>query len=129
MPWKCELVEVNAGREYPDVVRIGSMWFAPWYLTLDHHRRYIGTKYFERWAAKRPPVVVYLPGNIAFCVDDAARQNGKIISAGWNVAGDAPLITVHPSINIGGIYHGYITNGIIGDDTEGRKYDENGRQI
>ncbi len=29
----------------------------------------------------------------------------------WQVTGDPPIITVHPSINVPGIWHGYIRDG------------------
>lgn len=54
--------------------------------------------------------------------------------SGWNVTGEAPNFTVTPSIRCfesrhsdGYLYrkewHGYLTNGVLTDDLEGRKYD------
>lgn len=40
----------------------------------------------------------------------------------WDVAGELPNVTVTPSIHMFGVYHGYITAGVIGDDVDGRKF-------
>lgn len=40
----------------------------------------------------------------------------------WTVTGEWPNITVTPSINSVGRYHGWIQNGVITDDCEGRKF-------
>jgi hypothetical protein len=40
----------------------------------------------------------------------------------WRVTGELPKVTVEPSINMIGVYHGYITSGVITDDCEGRKF-------
>ncbi len=48
-------------------------------------------------------------------------------SPGWTITGEFPNITAHPSINshahssVQG-WHGYITNGVMSDDLEGRTY-------
>lgn len=48
-------------------------------------------------------------------------QDARGYYDGWTVSGDPPFITVQPSVNFdddeGGIkhYHGFITNGVIGD--------------
>jgi hypothetical protein len=47
----------------------------------------------------------------------------------WTVTGDAPNLTIHPSINAVGEYHGYIVNGVLSDDVDGRKFDEAGKLI
>lgn len=75
---------------------------------------------FKRdWAAKRNPLWVVLPDETVFCVDQVATNaNGS----GWTVTGEAPNITVSPSINIVGHYHGWIRNGVITDDVEGRRF-------
>jgi len=40
----------------------------------------------------------------------------------WSVSGEWPSVTVAPSINCPGAYHGYITNGMVTDDVDGRKF-------
>ena len=44
----------------------------------------------------------------------------------WRVTGDPPNLTVTPSINSVGEYHGYLTDGVLSDDLDGRAYSENG---
>jgi hypothetical protein len=37
------------------------------------------------------------------------------LGAYWTVAGEAPFLTVTPSINVLGVWHGFITNGQLVD--------------
>lgn len=109
-------------------LRVGDMWFAPY--LLEHPEGSIfrpAVKYFQR-NGHRPPLVVRLPGPVDWCVDGPPWRDGKPTGDGWDVTGEPPTITVSPSINIGGIYHGYIQGGVITDDCEGRQFDENGRR-
>jgi hypothetical protein len=48
---------------------------------------------------------------------------------GWTVYGTLPSVTINPSINHEGIYHGWVTNGELTDDIEGREYDSRGRLL
>lgn len=41
----------------------------------------------------------------------------------WDVTGELPKVTVSPSIHMVGIYHGYIRDGQITDDVDGRKFE------
>lgn len=41
----------------------------------------------------------------------------------WTVNGDPPNISVSPSINAVGDYHGWLQNGVLSDDCEGRRFD------
>lgn len=86
-------------------------------------------------AATRKPLVVKLPtnpydnaadadiGGVLFWVDQGFSDG-----SGWQVSGEAPNLTLSPSVNmIGGnhrqgSYHGWIKNGVISDDCEGRTY-------
>jgi hypothetical protein len=89
--------------------------------------RRLSHRYDPSW---RSPIVLVMPGGDSFCVDwmsyshDVPVENG-----GWNVSivgsfldGKLLPITLEPSVNLGGIYHGFVRNGIIGDDIEGRKF-------
>jgi hypothetical protein len=62
-----------------------------------------------------------LPGGYTFCIDSRARRDGKAYGDGWKVSGEMPNISLTPSINIVGSYHGFITNGVISDDLEARR--------
>ena len=107
---------------------VGEMWFAPW--LLDDPHPHVGDElspnYLRDWKGKRPPLIVRLPGVCDFLVDGRAWRDGKSYGDGWVVTGTPPLITVSPSINVGGIYHGYIRDGIITPDVEGRTYTAEG---
>ncbi len=98
----------------------------------------LSENYKQQPRPARPPILVYLPGRSLFCVDGACWRtvpdpNGRgsrvEYYGGWTVTGSAELLTVSPSINCVGIYHGFITDGVITDDCEGRKYDELGRTV
>jgi hypothetical protein len=89
--------------------------------------RFLSEYYWQNNADRRPLFVV-LPNNDLFCIDGQCWSGGNHYG-GWTVAGEAPNITVSPSINIGGSYHGFLQNGIISDDVEGRVYAEDGTLI
>lgn len=91
--------------------------------------------------ASRPPLIVKLPGALYFLVDGQCYSGdrvkcrkahhkckcGKAYRAkghydGWKVTGAAPKVTVYPSINFDGRYHGWLKNGVISDDCEGREF-------
>ena len=53
---------------------------------------------------------------MCFCIDSAVSDETR----GWTVTGEAPNITVSPSINIVGLWHGFLTSGILTDDLDSR---------
>jgi hypothetical protein len=110
-------------------LRVGDMWFAPHLLTTPHAMFKPSPNYARDHAGKRLPLMVRLPGVSDFSIDGMAWKDGQTYGDGWTVTGEAPLITVTPSINIVGSYHGHLQNGIITDEVEGRKYDEFGHLI
>lgn len=62
----------------------------------------------------RDPLVVVLPTGMHFVIDQkywggAYGENPEGLS--WEVTGEAPLITMKPSINIVGHWHGFLENG------------------
>lgn len=62
-----------------------------------------------------PCYVIKLPGN-----GGAFHTNMKATDAGyWEVTGEAPNITVKPSINVGPeVWHGWITDGGLSPDVD-----------
>lgn len=44
----------------------------------------------------------------------------------WTVTGSVPRITVTPSVDCKGQYHGFITDGVVSADIEGRKFNKFG---
>lgn len=69
-------------------------------------------------------VWIRLPNHEWFCPDKKYADNQQ-----WTLTGDWPNVTVTPSINCIGSYHGWITNGQVTEDCEGRKYDSSGKLI
>ena len=63
--------------------------------------------------------VVMLPGGVEFLIYGYEDSNEK---KRWNVTGSVPNLTITPSINCPGVYHGFIQNGIITEDCEGRTF-------
>ena len=97
-----------------DPPEIGDCWYLPaakepWVIRLSNE--------FERdWRGKRQPIMVQCPGvgrhGWPFCVDQV--ENGHVSDgAGWTVTGVAPNITLVPSVNAIGAWHGFITGGVI----------------
>lgn len=131
MPWSIRMVPAP-GDEPGDTpwteLRVGDMWLAPYLLDGKYDNSIFrpAAKYFQRNAG-RQPLVVRLPGTVDWGVDGPPWKDGRPCGDGWDVSGEPPLITVAPSINILGCYHGGIKAGIISDDCEGRCYDERGR--
>lgn len=127
MSWRCKLFQSweEAEKHYGTFrVPIGTMWFSPDYR---EHPDFLSSHYHEQWADKRDPLFVCLPGGVDFCVDSRPTMQSHRQNGGWNVTGDLPdllNITVSPSILIGGGYHGYIRDGVVTDDVDGKTFPE-----
>lgn len=88
-------------------------------------RQHLSKHFVNNIERIRKPISVVLPtrggGAVVFCIDDAPTRDPD---AAWTVTvdmnslviGQRPDITVAPSINCVGLYHGYYTNGVITDD-------------
>jgi hypothetical protein len=113
MPWPITFHETR-----PEKPQVGDMWFEPWYLEDGNRDYYLSDRYKREWMGKRPPLIVRLPSGRNFSIDGKAKSG----SDGWIVTGDPPKITVNPSINHVGDYHGWLQNGVLSDDVDGRKY-------
>lgn len=135
MSWNCRLINYT-DRES---LQVGDMFYADkrvltvksdpdsWKVEWPHFfatSEKLSPHYFQH-NSHRLPLLVQLPGNVLWCVDSRIFNNGEWGDHGWTVTGAAPYITVSPSINIGGIYHGFLVDGVIGDDVEGRTFSIN----
>lgn len=120
MTWQCVLVD-EGNFDLP----VGSMWFGkmpdgPGGNCLGD----LADEYYRDHYPTRAPIIVMLPmrgadGEIwafPWCVDTVQSNEPHI---GWMVTGEAPNITVSPSINAVGFYHGWLQNGVISDGVEG----------
>lgn len=126
MPWNCRMIESPERGEYGGVptsgLEVGDMFFWP-----DYPADHLSARY-HRENAWRAPLMVMLPDlsrraevdKFAFCVDSKCYDGARGYYDGWRVTGRPPGITVEPSINCVGWYHGYLRGGIITDDVEGR---------
>lgn len=90
----------------PRKLPIGGLWDARW---LDHPM-YKGPD-GRAWC-------VMMPGGQEWIVYGPS-SDGKP----WAVNGVPPKITVSPSIAIRGYYHGFVKNGVITEDVDGRKFE------
>lgn len=102
--------------------------------------------------ASRPPLIAKLPGDLYFLVDgqcysptctkckakhgwrdEPCPKGGEHTPRGhydgWKVAGTPPRITVSPSIHYPDYYHGWLKDGVISDDCDGRKFDASGKSV
>lgn len=120
----------------PWSLEIGDCWYADmdskddegysFWFERDAKRQHLSDYYFANnsW---RKPICVTMPGQAIFCVDSKVVSNG-VRSGGWTVTGDViqSNLTVHPSINMGGTYHGYVTQNLLQSECEGRLYHKDG---
>ena len=138
MVWRCRLrsfdLSVNITR---DMLRVGDMFYADTtlddqgYLKYPFHEakeQHLSQYYFQHNQQNRKPLIVVLPGFITCCIDGMCINNG-VRYGGWVVSGEAPDITVSPSINMSGLYHGFLKEGFIHDDVDGRVFDTEGRLV
>lgn len=122
--------------ERPAEPQIGDAYFVPEAHVLRHVERGYPlawglplTAAFEQ--AARRPIAVVLPGGYHFCIDTAywggpwgenrARVGWDVRLAAAPVVGDRLQLTCSPSVDIGGSYHGWIRDGEISEDVEGRR--------
>lgn len=98
----------------------GWCFYAPFEYDLSKH-------YLAEVRQDRPPIMVVLPirgphriGGTQFIIDSHPTSdpegNWEVQIEGSFVDGQKPDITVTPSINALGIYHGYLTHGVLTDD-------------
>lgn len=113
------------------VALVGLCWFA----TDSNHERLLnpegaalgyGAHYRNDWLGKRRGFFICMPtieaDNLGFqiwCPDRVASDGS---GEGWKVEGDVPNVTISPSINCTGTYHGWVKDGVLTDDCEGRQY-------
>lgn len=126
-PWWGEFIH---GKAHP---RIGDCWYHPNWENPEHPYPKIrehfldhqaSRQYKEQWADKRPPIIIRLPSG-PFSPDEFySRPENAVERNGWAVTGSIEdgTLTVSPSVNIVGYYHGFIRNGQVSDDLEGRRF-------
>lgn len=136
MPWQCTLIDYTSGnyQHMSNLLKVGDMFYGPteeqynadselWYWVWHFCSPKHLAEYYKSHNSHRNPILVMLPPRDLFCVDAMCWDHGRHYG-GWTVTGEAPLITLSPSINMVGSYHGWLQNGILSDDCEGRKYEQ-----
>ncbi len=78
------------------------------------------------WEDHERGLCVKLPGCTYGNIWAMREPSTQTPPTNWNVSGTPPLVSATPSINFVGIYHGFVTNGVVTDDCEGRKFDDIG---
>lgn len=116
MSWKCKFIEYDNDKP----LEIGDMFYAPEFSIPAPNA--LSDSYKRDWSDKRPPIYIMTPGG-AWCIDEKPFVGGQYQNGGWVVTGSVPNITTKPSINFPGRYHGWLTDGVLSDDLEGRKYE------
>ena len=124
MAWKCFMVEEHTvgndffivpGHSEPVSFKdlpIGAMWF------------------------EEDELCVKLPDRKPWNIDRGRKINASYVEHGskskpvpqWSRTGTPPLITVTPSVNCVGRYHGWVRDGVITDDCEGRSNESFGTE-
>lgn len=130
MSWQCRLIEWEDRDQVRDgkdgQLPVGTMWYLREMLSDQNESRQfyldhvLSIEYKRDWLGKRPPLCVALPGGHWFNVDSQASDSGE--THGWTITGEPPNVTANPSINAVGDYHGWLRDGVLSDDVEGRTY-------
>ena len=127
MPWPIVLYESAEAARIAGggSAQVGAMWpltrdVDEWCQTFAEE---VAPRYLREHRHLRAPLVVKLPDGSWFNIDTRAYSpDAGYHGDGWGCTGEAPNITLSPSINIVGRYHGWIQNGVITDDCEGRQF-------
>ncbi len=123
MPTKCFMVDANDSDAQKQP---GAMWFIENYGPGGEYRDFavngmLSAEYL-RDHADRAPICVRLPDGTPWVVDQSFGPQGGGGKPGWMVTGDVPTITARPSVHMIGSYHGWLTDGVLSDDLDGRTY-------
>lgn len=73
----------------------------------------------------RTGLCVVLPGKTIWNM----MQPGTRDNCVWTIKGEPPNVSAHPSIDCTGIYHGWVKDGFVSDDLNGRKFGDDGYLI
>jgi len=128
MSWKCRLINYEEMLEKGEKLQPGDMFYCDEdLLEIEVYKKeIISPEYFRDWYGKRLPIIIVLPNGHHWLIDSrfGGGVDGKRKEHGWIITGEIPNLTATPSINHLGQngYHGWLKNGILSDDLEGRIY-------
>ena len=125
MPWPCYVVETisyDPPIPHPDLPNVWTtmLFRAPDGSLVDYRKLKVGAIFVHPTRGIR----VKLPGLSGTNGWDMEQEGSP--GHHWKVTGTIPLVTATPSINCVNVYHGYVTDGVVTDDVEGRKFDDYG---
>lgn len=96
---------------------VGGVYPAPWLLDPTHaNHAYLSPRY--RDGSGGMPHFIALPGGGTWSPWCVSTGDGP----GWEVSGSPERLTATPSINAVGSYHGWLRDGVLSDDCEGRTF-------
>jgi hypothetical protein len=117
------LFEVPHDAPHDEKNKPGAYWFLPIYGPDGEKREIFLETYaspeYKATRIDKIPVRICLPGGDWWDVDGPASNS----DSGWSVTGEPPNLTVHPSIGTS-TYHGWLKDGVLSDDLEGRTFDK-----
>lgn len=76
-----------------------------------HHL--LSDAYWNLPEPRRDPLCVVLPEGTHFYLDSKQVTDGLMHEPGWTITGTAPMVTVSPSINCLGRWHGFLESGVL----------------
>jgi hypothetical protein len=87
------------------------------------------SKQYLAIASQRPPLFIFTPGGW-WCPDQLAwNVKQRWHGPGWSIRGNFPRITITPSILFPDRYHGWVTDGALSNDIDGRRFAESGKRL
>lgn len=114
----------------PENLKPGDWWFCPWFTKNGSAPAFASDDYVKNHLGRRPMICIRLPGGTDLLLDGkegAETGQGFVVAGGEGCWSAAPAIAVPGWRNAQGKdvrkpYHGYLTNGILSDDVDGREY-------
>lgn len=117
MPWA--LVAFGDPRVNKETPKPGHWWYCTWLkMVAGRPPEFLSSNYVKNDMKHRDPVCIVLPGGDHWIIDQKAFNGG-----GWVITGGEGKWTASPSI-MTEAYHGYLKDGILTNDTDGRTYEE-----
>jgi len=109
------------------VLKVGDWWHCPWYVEKFQHPQagdhpILSPEYIRDWLGQRDPIVIVCPGGHHWLIDGYTHYNGNRGKGGWTITGSDGLWTASPSIHFEGTYHGWLRDGVLSDDVDGRTF-------
>lgn len=131
MPWPCYMVtqiSLDKPRQvFPDTDTVTTL--TAYRLADGKELLFRELKVGAMWMDDERGLCVKLPGCTHGNIWAMGEPPTNNPNGGWKVSGEPPNVTATPSINFVGVYHGWVTNGVVTDDCEGRKFDDLGKRI